>query len=154
MAFIRNGKKTTYDYSTAQLIILLEYYYKNLGRKVEICFDYSENNNLGNTLFSCTAKEKVIDPDTGEEVEVFFTLSLDNIKHIIINELKKDSASLSDLVSNALIEDKYSKNTNKHTRRIVNRTFTVTEIGKGKTYKRVLKLENRRNKREKKNSEN
>ena len=148
MEFVRNGQKTTYSFNTEQISLLIRAHYKKLKRDVSISFNYKKQYGSDN-LFSCKATENIVDPETGKTTKSYFTLSLDDIRHIVKKELNVDNATLLDIVSDALVTEHFNKKTKKTCRKIINRTFTVTELGKGKTYKRVKKLQGK-----KKNSEN
>lgn len=148
MEFVRNGQKTTYSFNTEQMSLLIRAHYKKLKRDVSISFNYNKQYGSDN-LFSCKVTENIVDPVTGKKTKSNFTLSLDDIRHIVKKELNVDNATLLDIVSDALVTEHFNKKTKKPCRKIVNRTFTITELGKGKTYKRVKKLQGK-----KKNSEN
>lgn len=137
---IINGGKATYDFSEDQLSLLINDYYRTLGRCVVAKFIYYCKGE--EARFHCETVEGKRDLRTNVKLRFEGKLSFEDIKKIVKQELESDGAKLVDFVSMALVEEVKSEGkTGKKKRTIVDRKFTVTEIGSGKTYHRIKRLQ-------------
>jgi hypothetical protein len=136
---IINGNKATYDFSEDQLSLLINDYYRTLGRCVVAKFIYYYKGE--EARFRCETVEGKRDLRTNAKLRFEGKLSFEDIKKIVKQELESDGAKLVDFVSMALVESEGKAGKKKRT--IVDRKFTVTEIGSGKTYHRIKKLQMR-----------